>query len=141
MTISTRIDGAKGVGSTNNANGTTIERDSGNKGFAPFQVDSQATFTTSSNVGAGDAGLCVVSGNVVHTLTMVSASDVPNAEYVFRTTSAHAHILTGSNNTFVGTGSSGTRLALSGTVGSSVVIKSDGNAFIVLGFRNPPTIS
>ena len=88
-----------------------------------------------------DAGLCLVSGNVVHTLLLPSASDVPNAEYIFRCTSAHAHVLTGSNNTFVGTGSSGTRVALSGTVGSSVVLRSDGSAFLILGFRNPPTIS
>jgi len=139
MATGTRVSSV-GVVTTNNTTGFEVAQASGNKGFVPYMVDSTTAFTTSSTVSVNDAGVCTVSGNVVHTLTMPLASACPNAEFVFRATSAHAHILTGSS-TFVGTGSTGTRVTLNSTINSSVYLKSDGEAFYVLAFRNAPVIN
>jgi hypothetical protein len=140
MAISTRLDNTVGVNSSNNASGITVEANDSNKGFQPFMVDAVTALTATSTLTAGQAGLLTVSGAAVITSSLPAASSCPNAEFVFRTLSAHAHVITGSSN-IVCTGSVGTKFVLNATLGSSAVLKSDGLAYLCLAFRNTPTIA
>lgn len=130
----TRIDGAKGVNTTRNGVGTSVERNNQNKGFYPFQVDSTQTFSSNTTLLAGDAGVNIVSSSgTVLTMSLPSASACPGAMWVFRAGSTQAHVLTGSHaNSFVITGAFGSKLTFGSTLSSSVALQSDGNAFIVL---------
>lgn len=145
MTIGTRVDSTNGPVSTNNAQGFSVSRDSGNAGFGPFKVDSVNALTTSTTLGVDAAGVNTVSGSAALTQSMPLASDCPGATFVFRSLSAHAHVFTGSqetagtkvfsvmSGTANGTGASGSRLTFGTTVGTSVMMISDGKSFLVLG--------
>ena len=83
-----------------------------------------------------DGGLYTVSAGTAKALTMPLASSVPGSMFIVRTASAHAHFLTGSaeaagTKVFTDGTSSGSKLALSAIVGSSVTLVSDGVSFCV----------
>lgn len=96
-------------------------------------------------------GVYTLSGNAVITMTMPFASAVPGARFIFRCASAHAHILTGSQETagtkvFAGIagatgGTQGSKLALPNIVGSSVVLECDGVNFLVSAMSGSCTIN
>jgi len=96
--------------------------------------------TANATLTAG--GVYTVSGTAVRTLTMPLASSVAGAQFIVRSLSEHAHVLTGSAETggtkvFAGqpgTGAlsaRGSSLALPAVVGSSVALVSDGVNFLV----------
>ena len=113
----------------------------------PSQTVNSVTATGAVTLG----GVYTVSGNSVVTTTMPLASDAPGAMFIFRTLSAHAHILTGSQETagtkvfcgFPGTSvaAQGSSLALPAVVGSSVALISDGKSFLVTAVSGSCTIS
>jgi hypothetical protein len=151
-TIKTRIDTARGVYSENNANGIQLERNTGNTGFTPFKVDSVQAITGSVTLTAGHAGVITISGSSALTDVLPLASACPGAEFTFRSLSAHAHILTGSQETAGtrnimcalsssnGATSSGNKFTFGATVGNSVVLKSDGLTFHVLSYSGSFTL-
>ena len=151
-TIKTRIDTAHGVVSTNNANGIQLERNTGNSGFTPFKVDSIQAITGSVTLTAGHAGVITLSGSSALTDVLPLASACPGAEFTFRSLSAHAHILTGSQETAGtrniqcafsssnGPTSSGNKFTFGAAVGNSVVLKSDGLSFHVLSYSGSFTL-
>lgn len=141
MSLKTRIDSTVGVNTTNNDAGFSIEHSTSNFGFSPFKVDSTQALTTSQTLAAGNAGVLTISGSTVLTQSMPTAASCPNATFIFRSLSNHAHVLTGSQETggrrvFVSqisaSAGSGSKLVLSGTVGGSVILQSDGLNFHVL---------
>lgn len=95
--------------------------------------------TTTPLVG----GVYTVSGDVAVTVTMPLASTVPGATFVFRTTSVHAHVLTGSawpagEKAFCGISGSlgkvdGQAIVFPAMIGASVALLSDGNKFLLVG--------
>ncbi len=152
MTVGTRTDSTKGVVTTDNSSGFSVERSTSNLGFAPYAVDSIYAVTSSLTLAAGDAGVVTLSSSVAGVLTEVlpTAASTPGATFVFRTTSAHAHILTGSqeaNGTKViisqlsGAAGQGSKLTLNAAQGSSVFLQSDGRLFHVLSFSGSFTIA
>lgn len=151
-TIKTRIDTAQGVVSTNNASGIQLERNTGNSGFTPFKVDSIQAITGSVTLTAGHAGVVTISGSSALTDVLPLASACPGAEFTFRSLSAHAHILTGSQETAGtrnivcplsssnGATSSGNKFTFGAAVGNSVILKSDGLSFHVLSYSGSFTL-
>ncbi len=151
-TIKTRISTAQGVVSTNDANGIEIERNTGNRGFSPYRVDSVQAITGSVTLTAGHAGVVTLSGSSALTDVLPLASACPGAEFVFRSLSAHAHILTGSQETAGtrnimcplssanGPTSSGNKFTFGAAVGNSVILKSDGLSFHVMSYSGSFTL-
>ena len=98
-----------------------------------------------------DPGVYTVSGSGVLTMTMPLAADVPGGLFVFRSASAHAHALTGSqesNGVLVFAGmagatpaNQGSKIALDSKEGSSVALISDGKSFLVTAASGSCTIS
>jgi len=107
--------------------------------FKESPTTTVAATTTTPTVG----GVYTVSGTAAVTVTMPLASTVPGAQFVFRTTSAHAHVLTGSawakgERAFAGISGSagivdGAAIVFPAVLGSSVVLVSDGNKYLYTG--------
>lgn len=110
--------------------------------------------TVSAQTAAGtltSAGVYTLSGSSALTWTMPLASSVPGGVFVFRTASAHAHILTGSQETAGTTVFSGmpgatpdgkgSRLTMPATQGSSVALISDGASFLVMAASGSMTLA
>lgn len=150
MSVGTRVDSTSGVVTTNNNSGFSIERSVSNYGFSPFKVDSVQALTGSTTLYAGNAGVLTISGSTVLTQSMPTAASCPGATFVFRNLSAHAHVLTGSQET-AGTKAfvsaladaegQGSKLVLSGAVGGSVVLMSDGLYFHALSYSGSFAVS
>jgi len=141
LSVGTRVDAARGVVTTNNTAGLTVERNSNNLGFMPFGVDAVVALTTSGILDASHAGVCTISGTAVLSQSMPLASTVPGAHFVFRVASNQAHFLTGSQEAagtkvFSDLTTVGSKLTLSGTVGQSVALLGDGVSFLVVGARS-----
>lgn len=124
-------------------------------GDGGFTVDSGVTFTSTtaptftatpiSTLQAKTAdttitapGVYTVSSSNATALgmTMPLASSVPGGFFTFRSTSAHQHFLTASagdvGRIFTDGTSVGWKLAIAGTIGSSVSVVSDGKNYCVL---------
>ena len=96
-------------------------------------------------------GAYTLSGAGALTMVMPLASSVPGGTFVFRTASAHAHILTGSqeaNGTTVFAGmpgavpaERGSKLTLSVVSGTSVALISDGLSFLVMAASGSHAVS
>lgn len=150
MTLGTRTDETSGLVTTNNSSGFSVARSTSNVGFGPYKVDSIHALTASSTLVAGDAGVNTISGSGVLTMIMPTVASAPGGEFIFRNLSAHAHILTGSQES-TGTKSFlsiqsgsvgfGSKLTLSSSVGCSVVLKCDGLNYHVLSYSGSITIS
>lgn len=117
-------------------------------------LSSLPTAAVSSQTSAGTLtapGVYTLSGSVALTWVMPLAGSVPGGTFVFRSASAHAHALTGSQEVsgkkvfagHLGTTpeNEGSALALSSTEGSSVALISDGNKFLVMAASGSCTIS
>ena len=152
MTVGTRTDSTLGVVTTDNSSGFSVERSTSNLGFAPYAVDSIYAVTSSRTLVAGDAGVSTLSSSVAAVLTcsMPTAASTPGATFVFRNTSNHAHVLTGSQEAagtkvFIsqlsGAAGQGSKLVLSGTSGGTALLQSDGRLFHVLSFSGSFVIS
>jgi len=108
-----------------------------------------AAQTASSTIA--DPGVYTISGSSALTMTIPLAANVPGGLFVFRAASAHAHVLTGSqeaNGTLVFAGmpgaipaNQGSALTLPAVVGSSVALISDGKSFLVTAVSGSCTIS
>lgn len=138
----------------NDSVGMKIERDGngvvfeGSMATSPKMDIQPITVATTLTVG----GVYTVSGNSAVTVTLPLASSVPGSTFIFRSTSAHAHVLTGSQETVgtkvfagipgaVGVNGQGSSLALSSVQGSSVALVSDGRSFLLNAFSGSCTIS
>lgn len=104
--------------------------------------------TAPLTVSAG--GVYTVSGEATQ-IVMPLASSMPGGKIIFRSASAYAHFLTGSqeaNGTVVFAGmagatpaNQGSKLTLSNVVGSSVALVSDGAKFLVMAASGSCTLS
>ena len=145
-TVKTRLDSSHGVVTTLNDVGVSIEANVGNQGFSPFKLDTINAITSAGTLTAANAGLNTVSGSSAIVSVMPPASAVPGALFTFRNLSAKAHALTGSQETagtkvFCDGTDSGSKVALSSTVGRSITLLSDGVSFVILGTSGSYTIS
>jgi hypothetical protein len=104
----------------------------------------QNTPTVSAAAGlvTGDAaslpGVYTIAGGGAASIAMPTASESIGGVFVFRSTSAQAHFLTGSSEAagttvFTNGVTKGSKLALAAAVGNSVTLVSDGVNFCVLG--------
>ena len=127
-------------------NGTGLVFD-GASGSPSYTIQS---ITAASTLTVG--GVYTVSGNSAVTTVMPLASEVPGATFIFRSTSAHAHVLTGSQETAgtkvfagmfgaSGVNGQGSSLALNAVQGSSVALISDGKSFLLSALSGSCTIS
>lgn len=140
MSVGNRIDSTLGVVTTKDGQGTVIAKDN-NVGFGPYRVDSIGAILSSSTAAntltANDAGVLTISGSAVTVVVMPLASACAGAEFIFRQVSNNAAVLTGSQETagvkvFAdGMVLSGSKLTLSGTIGQSVGVKSNGLQYLV----------
>lgn len=95
--------------------------------------------TSSTVLTAG--GMYTLSGSAAITQTMPAAASVPGALFVFRSLTAFANVLTGSTGAFVNGATKGSKLTLSGSIDSSVILTCDGKSFVFNGNSNVHTIS
>lgn len=91
-------------------------------------------------------GVFTVSGSAAVTTTLPDPSDVPGGQFIFRSLSAHAHLLSSSQVTqdtlTITDGTDhGTRIALPNVVGSSVVFVSDGLNYLITSNSGSYTIA
>jgi hypothetical protein len=149
-TLGIRVYSSGGLVTTNETSGLSVERSTSNVGFGPFKVDEEKSITSATTLVAGDAGVSTISGAAVLTQSMPTAASATGAEFIFRASSAHAHVLTGSQESngtraFIsqlsGAAGHGSKLVMSGTVGSSVILKCDGLRFHVLSYSGSFSIS
>lgn len=125
-----------------------------------LEINTSVAFTTAPTVAVNSQtaagtltspGVYTLSGSTALTWVMPLASSVPGGTFVFRSTSAHAHILTGSQEV-VGTkvfagqagatpDTQGSRLTLASTQGSSVALISDGASFLLMAASGSCTIT
>lgn len=154
MPLVTRVDSTSGPVTTNDAvaSGFSVERNSNNRGFAPFSVDAIVAITSGSTFDAAVCGLSTLSGATALTGVLPKASDVPGANLIFRNLCTNAMLLTSSQETagskvFVNQNSgsmtiqNSALLRLPGTVGASVVLMSDGVNFHVLSYSGSVTLT
>jgi len=142
MTVSTTIDPTLGVVSViDPASDTT-------PGTVTINGLQQGltVLATGSTVTAGQAGLLTIDGSQVSQVVMPLASSCGGAMFTFRSVSAKAHFLTGSQESsgvkvFTDGTSNGSKLTLTNVVGSSVSLLSDGKSFLVLGASGSITLS
>jgi len=119
-----------------------------------ISLTSLPTTAVSSQTSAGTLnvpGVYTLSGSSALTWVMPLASSVAGGTFVFRSASAHAHVLTGSQETsgtkvFAGMAGAtpaneGSALALENVQGSSVALISDGNKFLVMAASGSCVIS
>ena len=144
MSVSTKIDSAQGVVSLNNASGITLGNDPNNSGFGPFTTGIVGAIIANTSLSVGRAGVNTVSGALAVTVTMPDPATCPGANFTIRSLSPYAHVLAASAGAMIfatNLGVTGSQLALSNSVGCSVVMQSDGLAFVVLGNRGVVTLS
>ena len=139
MAIKTRVD-STGAISTANDTGFSVERNTANQGFMPFKVDAVPSIAASSTITAGDAGVNTISGSSATTVVMPLAAAAPGAMFTFRNAgnAGVQHVLTGSQEAagtkvFTDGLTAGSKIALSGAIGTSVALLCDGLSFIVIG--------
>jgi hypothetical protein len=140
----TRI-GVQGPIAELNREGTAVEYHVSSSGFMPHQQGVIAAHITGSNSSSLKVfpGVQTVSGNTAHTLQMPLVAGTAGAMFTVRSTSAHAHILTGSletagaqafqNSPATGLTLAGQAVTLAAAVGASVILYSDGAHFVIIG--------
>ena len=149
MTVGVRIDSEKGPVTTKDSQGLTVGKDTANVGFSPWKVETVTALTGSTTLVAGNAGVLTVSGTAALTQSLPTAASCVGAELVIRSLSAHAHVVTGSQETAgtkaiilqISGATNGSRVTLPATVGSSVILKSDGVNFHVMSFSGSITVN
>ena len=135
--------------------GSGVSFNSDSISFSTLPTSAVQAVTTNATVSS--AGVYTISGSTaggVLTVILPAASTVPGGTFVFRSTSADAHILTGSaesNGTKVfagipgssvaGVAAQGSRLTLANILGSSVSLVCDGKSFLVTGLSGSCTIA
>lgn len=112
-----------------------------NSSISMSRLPTAAISAQTSSTAVVAPGVYTLSGSSALTMVMPLASQVPGGLFVFRSASAHAHALTGSqesNGTLVFAGQAGaapdnqgSKLALASVEGSSVALISDGKSFLV----------
>jgi len=71
-------------------------------------------------------------GSGIITVTLESPTLNPGSYWIFRATSADAHVLTGSGLSFTDGTNVGIDITLDATIGSSVALMSDGANYLVM---------
>lgn len=122
-----------------------------NAGVSMSALPTSAVSAQTASATLSSPGVYTLSGSVATTWVMPLASSVPGGTFVFRSTSAHAHALTGSQEaqgTLVFAGmpgaipdAQGSKLALAAVQGSSVALISNGLSFLVMAASGSCTIS
>jgi hypothetical protein len=131
MSVTTTIDSVLGVVSTNDPAGAgTVTINGLQQGLT--------VLATGSTVTAGQAGLLTIGGSEISQVVMPLASNCGGSMFTFRSVSAKAHFLTGSQEAagvkvFTDGTSNGSKLTLTNVIGSSVSLLSDGKSFLVIG--------
>ena len=140
------IDGSKGL---------VQETGSGFEVNSSISLSSLPTTSVVAKSAAetiGSPGVYTLSSSVAAiTMVMPTAASVPGGVFVFRSTSAHAHALTGSLEAdgvkvFAGQAGAtpdghGSKIALDSAEGSSVALVSDGKSFLVMAASGSCVIS
>ena len=143
--MKTVISDSFGVKQVGDGSGLQID-----SALATTPVVNVQPLTAATTLSAG--GVYTISNTGPITMVMPLASSVPGSTFVFRCASAHAHVLTGSqesNGTQVfcgipgltGANGSGSKLTLSAVVGSSAALVSDGKSFLLLGMSGSVAFS
>ena len=114
----------------------------------------QAVTTTSTVTTPGVYTISGSTGTGILTVALPTAASVPGGTFVFRSTSADPHVLTGSQesqgtkvfagipgSSVAGVAAQGSRLTLATVLGSSVSLISDGKSFLVTGLSGSCTIA
>lgn len=123
------------------------------------EISSPVTFSSFPTVAVAaqtapatlvNPGVYTLSGGSAQTWVMPTAASVPGGTFIFRCLSAHAHVLTGSQEApgtkvFAGfpggtPDTNGSRLTLPAVVGSSVALVSDGVSFLLTAASGSCTI-
>jgi hypothetical protein len=97
MTIKTTIS-TNGVVQTNNDSGFVVEFNTSNQGFLPFMPGTASLITSNVTMSAGNAGLVYISGaSAPVSASLPAAANCAGAMFTIRSTSNHAHVITGSS--------------------------------------------
>ncbi len=151
--VRTRVR-AEGAICEGNGSGFGIDKDSSNSGFMPW-AQSTGSITATVSLTAGQAaGVSTVSGtSAALTVSLPSAALTAGSMIVFRSLSAHAHIVSASGDAgntitrqvFSGTAGMvsglGSRVTFPATVGTSCVLFSDGLSYCLIGGSGTLTVT
>lgn len=129
MSVSTTIDSTLGVVSTDVAGAGSVTL-----GAVRQQVTALTAETTMS---LQQAGVVTISGTGALKMVMPTAASCPGSMFIFRTLSAHAHILSASQESngtkaFTDGDANGSRITFGAAVGNSLAMVSDGVSFLLL---------
>ncbi len=128
MSIKTNI-GSAGVNQTNNDSGLTIDWSSANSGFMPWAVQSSSYITAGATASVG---MNIVSSSAAITASMPLATGCPGAMFIFRSTSAHGHVISSSSGLITNTSVAANTIAFPALANQCATLLSDGNRFQVL---------
>lgn len=111
-------------------------------GVAPYKLSTTAV-TSNTTLTVSQAGVITVSGSTAAavTVTLPSVSSAVGSNFIIRTLSGHAHIVSASAEAGSNIGgtvayASGSKYTFGGNIGSSVSLQCDGNKWIMIGFTN-----
>lgn len=151
MTQGTSINNAAGVVGSNGGTGLQITADPANTGFGPFQspITNWVETGVTQSVGLNNPVNTLSGSTQVMTLALPNPVVCPGATFIFRALDTRAHVLSCSalptTNVFMMSGTvglAGSKITMVSVTGSSLLMVSDGNRFIVLpGSGALPTIA
>lgn len=144
MAVKTQIN-TKGIEQIS-GNGFTVVKNTGNSGFYPYGQASVTNITANTTFSAGQAGILVLSGDVILTGTLPRTEGNYGMMLTIRCGSNHAHALSSSldaqDNLNITNGTAhGNKLTFDNVSGSSVCLLNDGVNWLVLGNSGSLTIT
>lgn len=108
-------------------------------GISPFTLNVTAVTAATGTLTLSQAGVVTLSGSTLPLLVnLPSATDGPGANFIIRSLSQHAHVISGSGDAgakVIGFNAytSGSKYTLSPDVNSSVSLQSNGAGWVVIG--------
>lgn len=141
------LDGTTSTSEVSNFSGVQIKNNRNNKGFAPYQVDGVFDVTASMTLTPGRAGIITLTSGSAMTVVLPLAAGAIGASFLFRNSSAVAHVITasqeavGSKTIVPMSGTTGNRVTMPATTAASVELKSDGVNWLVVTATSIPTIA
>ena len=147
-----KINFSDSGGFDQNSSGTGVQFDSAVTFASSVTTTASPTALTAASTTVSVAGVYTLSGSSAREVVLPLASSVPGSTLVFRGVSAHAHVITGSQEAAgtkviagvpgtSGLAGQGSKIALPAVAGSSVALISDGLNFLVTAASGSYTIS
>jgi len=125
--------------------GVALAGAAGTTGIAPYALN-KTSHSINATLSAAAAGVHMLSGTAAITVALPNATGSVGALFTFVADSAHAHIVTASQDTpgttpIANGANHGSSYTLENLVGTSVALQSDGINWVVLGTSNTGSLA